>query len=123
PQRLDAGRRARDRAVVVRRRAARRRWGGDRRRRGAVRAGRRGPGRHRADPGHGAVRRRCRVNTNAYTFLPWLRTGISTQVTTPPQAGVRATVKVQLLVSGDPITGHETLTQPVNRDVQLYGPG
>jgi hypothetical protein len=63
------------------------------------------------------------VSTNAYTFLPWLRSGISTRVTTPPQAGVRATVKVQLLVSGDPITGHETLAQPVNRDVQLYGPG
>ncbi|MEU5261523.1 hypothetical protein [Amycolatopsis sp. NPDC021455] len=63
------------------------------------------------------------MSPNAYTFLPWLRTGISTKVTTPPQAGVRATVKVQLLVSGEPITGHETLTQPVNRDVQLYGPG
>ncbi|MEV7037788.1 hypothetical protein [Amycolatopsis sp. NPDC051061] len=63
------------------------------------------------------------MSTNAYTFLPWLRSGISTQVTTPPQAGVRATVKVQLMVSGDPITGHETLAQPVNRDVQLYGPG
>ncbi|MGW4523639.1 hypothetical protein [Amycolatopsis sp. NPDC004378] len=63
------------------------------------------------------------MTTNAYTFLPWLRTGISTQVTAPPQAGVRATVQVRLLVSGDPVTGHETLTQPVNRDVQLYGPG
>ncbi|WP_372660209.1 hypothetical protein [Amycolatopsis kentuckyensis] len=63
------------------------------------------------------------MSANSYTFLPWLRSGISTQVKTPPQAGVRATVKVQLMVSGDPITGHETLTQPVNRDVQLYGPG
>jgi hypothetical protein len=59
--------------------------------------------------------------TGAYTFLPWLRAGISTRVTTDPGAAQRASVPVQLRVSGD--GGGGTITQDVERAVQLFGPG
>jgi hypothetical protein len=55
--------------------------------------------------------------TNAYTFLPWLRSGISTRVDTDPGAAQRASVAVELAVSSD------RTSVPVSRNVQLYGPG
>ncbi|MFI5593133.1 hypothetical protein ACIA5G_49360 [Amycolatopsis sp. NPDC051758] len=63
------------------------------------------------------------MTANAYTFLPWLRAGISARVDTDPGTAERASVDVELIVSGDPISGDETISAPVTRAVQLYGPG
>jgi hypothetical protein len=57
--------------------------------------------------------------TNAYTFLPWLRAGISTKITDDPGTAARASVPIHLQVSRDGGAG----TTPVDKDVQLYGPG
>ena len=57
-----------------------------------------------------------------YSFLPWLRRGIATTITGSPQGSSRATVPVDLLVTGDKVGGG-TITQAIHRDVQLYGPG
>lgn len=62
------------------------------------------------------------MTTNAYSFLPWLRAGIATRIATDPGAAKRATVLVSLQVTGDALAGG-TLVQPVERAVQLYGPG
>lgn len=62
------------------------------------------------------------MTTNAYTFLPWLRAGISARITTDPGTAARASVPVQLRISGD-VRGGDTITQDVTREVQLYGPG
>jgi hypothetical protein len=59
---------------------------------------------------------------NAYTFLPWLRTGLNIGIDTDPGAAARASVKVRLLVSGDALD-KGTISTPVDRDVALYGPG
>lgn len=60
--------------------------------------------------------------TGAYTFLPWLRAGIGTRVTTDPGTAQRASVPVRLRVSGD-AAGGGTITQDLERAVQLVGPG
>jgi hypothetical protein len=60
---------------------------------------------------------------NAYTFLSWLRRGIATQITQPPGSATRASVTVKLRVAGPAIAGGATLTQDVQHDVALYGPG
>ncbi|MGW6572410.1 hypothetical protein ACWGAN_09535 [Streptomyces sp. NPDC054945] len=58
------------------------------------------------------------MTANAYSFLPWLRTGIATKITQPPGAE-RATIDVVLNVTNE--TGGPG--RPVHRPVQLYGPG
>jgi hypothetical protein len=63
------------------------------------------------------------MNAGAYSFLPWLRTGLSTKISDELEDG-RATVQVQLNLIGDAIEA--TPTPPrrlVTRPVQLYGPG
>ncbi|QDQ09592.1 hypothetical protein [Streptomyces spectabilis] len=62
------------------------------------------------------------MTTNAYSFLSWLRSGISTRVTDDPGAAARARVPVRLRVSGDPLSGGP-LAADIERSVQLYGPG
>ncbi|MCE3555573.1 hypothetical protein LWC33_29530 [Pseudonocardia sp. RS11V-5] len=62
------------------------------------------------------------MTTNAYSFLPWLRTGLATQITTPPGTADRASVRVRLRITGDAIAGG-ILTQDVEQAVHLYGPG
>jgi hypothetical protein len=62
------------------------------------------------------------MTTNAYTFLPWLRAGINTRIEVDPGAAARASVPVSLTVSADALAGG-TITAPVDRTVQLYGPG
>ncbi len=59
------------------------------------------------------------MTANAYTFLPWLRTGIGTRVDSDPGTAPRASVAVELTVSGD----GGRISTPVSRNVQLYGPG
>ena len=57
-----------------------------------------------------------------YSFLPWLRRGIANAITAPP-AGARATIHVELQLSGSPVAGGAALLQPVAQDIQLYSPG
>jgi hypothetical protein len=59
-----------------------------------------------------------------YSFLPWLRSGLANQITSAdmdPGVKVRAEVAVKLKVSGEGPAG--TMTEPVSRNVALYGPG
>jgi len=60
--------------------------------------------------------------TNAYSFLPWLRSGLATRITTDPGTAARASVPVKLRLTGDGVSGG-TITQDVERTVQIYGPG
>ncbi|MDQ2588402.1 hypothetical protein [Saccharothrix yanglingensis] len=61
--------------------------------------------------------------SGSYSFLPWLRTGLTTRITGEPGIG-RAGIPVQLELSGDALEAgdpvpHRLIEQPV----QLYGPG
>ncbi|MFG2695406.1 hypothetical protein [Kitasatospora sp. NPDC048407] len=62
------------------------------------------------------------MTANGYSFLPWLRTGLSTRITQDPGTAARATIPVKLLLSGEGLDG-SPLSQSVERAVQLYGPG
>jgi hypothetical protein len=62
----------------------------------------------------------------AYTFLPWLRSGLANRITAADGAGgpsLRANVRVELELTGAALGDGSTLTRPVRRDVELYGPG
>ncbi|GAA4368109.1 hypothetical protein GCM10023088_16700 [Actinomadura verrucosospora] len=60
--------------------------------------------------------------SNAYSFLPWLRTGLSTRITTDPGTADRAVIPVKLRLTGDGVSGG-TITRDVEKAVQMYGPG
>jgi hypothetical protein len=62
------------------------------------------------------------VTANAYSFLSWLRAGISTRIGGDPGTAARASIPVKLRVSGDPLSGGP-LVRDIERTVQLYGPG
>lgn len=60
-----------------------------------------------------------------YSFLPWLRQGISRTIKAKDEdAGVktRASIEVGLTLHGDPV-GAAVADVPIERPVQLYGPG
>jgi hypothetical protein len=59
----------------------------------------------------------------AYSFLPWLRRGIASQITGDPGAATRASVPVRLQVTGTPVGGGSPLSTEVSQTVQMYGPG
>ncbi len=56
-----------------------------------------------------------------YTFLPWLRQGIANQISN--QIGNRATIPIELTVQGDKVGGGNESRPPIQKDVQIYGPG
>jgi hypothetical protein len=61
-----------------------------------------------------------------YSFLPWLRQGIAGRVTAAdldPAVRLRASVRVELELEGEPIDEGPALRAPVGRDVELFGPG
>jgi hypothetical protein len=61
-----------------------------------------------------------------YTFLPWLRSGLANRITAPDGPGgapLRANVRVELELTGAALGDGATLTRPIPRDVDLYGPG
>jgi hypothetical protein len=63
------------------------------------------------------------VTDGAYSFLPWLRTGLTTKIAGEPAAG-RATIPVQLELTGDALkSGAQAPHTLVEQPVQLYGPG
>lgn len=60
-----------------------------------------------------------------YSFLPWLRQGLANQITSADfdnSVKVRASMNVQLEARGEKLAGG-TDSKPVNRPVQLFGPG
>jgi hypothetical protein len=56
-----------------------------------------------------------------YTFLAWLRQGLGNHLQAPLAGAVRAAVEVRLKLSGT--GGPADVSAPVERNVQLYGPG
>jgi hypothetical protein len=64
------------------------------------------------------------VTDGAYSFLPWLRTGLATKIT-GAQATGRATIPVKLELTADALDPDNPPPPhpPVERPVQLYGPG
>jgi hypothetical protein len=55
-----------------------------------------------------------------YSFLPWLRQGLATQIA--GASGARATIKVELELVGEKTDGGETI-DAAERTIALYGPG
>ena len=58
-----------------------------------------------------------------YAFLPWLRQGVANAITAPPAAGMRASIHVELDLSGTPVAGGATAHPDIAQDISLYGPG
>ena len=61
-----------------------------------------------------------------YSFLPWMRQGLAGQISAQDgdvAVKSRASVHVRLGLSGEPVAGGAPITDTVERDVQLYGPG
>lgn len=56
-----------------------------------------------------------------YTFLPWLRQGLANQI--DGQVGSRATIPVVITIKGKKVEGIGELTAPVNKSIEIYGPG
>jgi hypothetical protein len=63
------------------------------------------------------------VTANAYSFLPWLRTGIATRITADPGTASRASIPVKLRLTGTPVAGGDPVSRMVEQAVQIYGPG
>jgi hypothetical protein len=62
----------------------------------------------------------------AYTFLPWLRSGVANTITSPDGANTgsaRTTIHIDLTLTGQPVGGGAPLVRDVAQDVTLYGPG
>ena len=61
-----------------------------------------------------------------YSFLPWLRLGIGNKITAQdmdPAVIERATVKVDLQITGRPVEGDTDLIATPSRNIALLGPG
>ncbi|HYM59325.1 MAG TPA: hypothetical protein VEZ11_00380 [Thermoanaerobaculia bacterium] len=58
-----------------------------------------------------------------YSFLPWLRQGISNQIVGGASDNGRAVMNVQLQLNGAGVSGSPDLNEPVSRNVALFGPG
>ena len=56
-----------------------------------------------------------------YSFLPWLRQGIANQIS--EQTGIRATIPIDLTLSGDKLGGGTETRPPIQKNIQIYGPG
>ncbi len=57
-----------------------------------------------------------------YTFLPWLRQGVANRISGTTTA-IRPTIGVSLQLEGTPKGGGSVSVVPINRSVELYGPG
>lgn len=56
-----------------------------------------------------------------YTFLPWLRQGIANQIS--GQSGLRATIGIDITLTGEKVGGGTETKPLVQRNVEIYGPG
>ncbi len=57
-----------------------------------------------------------------YSFISWLRKGIANKIVSGAGVGARATIPVNLQIEGQAISG-ENPKSPIQRPIQLYGPG
>jgi hypothetical protein len=57
-----------------------------------------------------------------YTFLPWLRQGLANRIQAAATTA-RATVPVALKLAGQAVDGSAALEQPIQKNIELYGPG
>ncbi|BEP14781.1 hypothetical protein acdb102_30920 [Acidothermaceae bacterium B102] len=65
------------------------------------------------------------MTTPTYSFLPWLRQGVAGQITAAdldPTVKSRAGVQIALNLTANALSG-PPLSRPINRAVELYGPG
>jgi hypothetical protein len=60
-----------------------------------------------------------------YSFLPYVRVGLANKITQPDQDPVklRASFDLKLNLEGKAVGGGAPLNEPIDRTVQLYGPG
>ena len=61
-----------------------------------------------------------------YSFLPWMRQGIAGRIDAADldeAVAARASVHLDLKVSGEPVEGETVVEAPLPRDVELFGPG
>jgi hypothetical protein len=56
-----------------------------------------------------------------YTFLPWLREGLSNQI--EGTSGGRATIPLNVTIKGDKVNGEGQQTSVLSKAIQIYGPG
>lgn len=56
-----------------------------------------------------------------YTFIPWLRQGLANQIN--GQSGVRATIPVKLVLSGEKVGGGTETLPEITKNIEIYGPG
>ena len=56
-----------------------------------------------------------------YTFLPWLRQGLANEIS--GQSGTRASITVNVAISGEKVDGGSTTRPTLQRNVEIYGPG
>ncbi len=56
-----------------------------------------------------------------YTFLPWLREGIANEIS--GQSGARATITVNLDLSGETLDGGSATRPTITQNIEIYGPG
>lgn len=57
-----------------------------------------------------------------YTFLPWLKQGIANKINAPVGDAIRATVNVDLNITGQ-LVGGGTEERIVSQPIEVYGPG
>ena len=62
------------------------------------------------------------MSANAYSFLPWLRTGLSTHLSSDPGTAQRASVAVPLRLNADASARNGSF-KDITPSVRLYGPG
>lgn len=59
-----------------------------------------------------------------YTFLPWLREGMTNSVTTPTDpTAKRGRITVSLKIDGKGVDGGADVSSTVDKTIELYGPG
>src|SRR5688572_15272369 len=61
-----------------------------------------------------------------YGFLPWLRQGVANNITSADMNAavkLRASVRVDMALTGTAVGGGPDLVEPLGKDVALYGPG
>ena len=56
-----------------------------------------------------------------YSFLPWLRQGIANTIT--GASGSRASIQVELEISGEAVSGSNLRPETITQNIQLFGPG
>ena len=59
----------------------------------------------------------------SYSFLSWARQGLGIHTQDAPAGSLRGKIPVSVLLRGDKVGGGGELTETIQRDVAMYGPG